>query len=195
MYYAYAYLRKSDLSPYYIGKGSGNRAFNKNHTVKIPTDRKYIIFLETNLTEVGSLAIERRMIRWYGRKDNGTGILRNRTDGGDAPPNHTGMKRSSISKQKMKRSHKGFSGLKHTAESLNKRTETRRENRSYELTDEWHQRLIENRKNQSSMFNIRVCMFGKEYESQKDACQDLGVGIKYLKRRLQSDKFIDCYYL
>ena len=83
IYYVYAYLRKSNLTPYYIGKGCNGRAYSKGHNVPVPKDKSKIIFIKINLTAYEAFDLEIRMIRWYGREDLGTGILKNKTNGGE----------------------------------------------------------------------------------------------------------------
>jgi hypothetical protein len=81
-YYTYAYLRE-DRTPYYIGKGKGNRAYRKGNRVFSPPPKNRIILLKQNLIEEEAFRHEIYMIAVFGRKDLGTGILHNRTNGGD----------------------------------------------------------------------------------------------------------------
>jgi hypothetical protein len=101
-YYTYAYLRE-DKTPYYIGKGQGKRINCKQRIIKPPKDKSRIIFLKQNLTEEEAFKHEIYMIDVFGRKDLGTGILHNRTGGGEGS---SGRVPSEQSRKKMSDAHK-----------------------------------------------------------------------------------------
>jgi hypothetical protein len=86
IYYVYQYLRE-DGTPYYIGKGSKNRAYSRCRTIPRPKDKNLIEFVAINLDETEAFKLEEELIKRYGRLDNGTGILRNLTDGGEGAAN------------------------------------------------------------------------------------------------------------
>lgn len=104
-FYVYAYLRSKDSitselgTPYYIGKGSGNRSHVKHH-VPMPQDHNNIIFIKTDLTEQQALDLEIELIKKYGRKDLNTGILHNRTNGGEGISNPSLETREKMSRAK-----------------------------------------------------------------------------------------------
>ena len=93
MFYTYAYLRE-DRTPYYIGKGSGKRVFvshngrSRKNIISVPPEER-ILILKENLTEQEAFQHEKYMIAVFGRKDLGTGILRNQSNGGEGSSGHT----------------------------------------------------------------------------------------------------------
>ena len=108
-YYTYAYLRE-DKTPYYIGKGKRRRAYDKYHKINLPPENR-ILILKRNLSNEEAVKHEKYMIAIFGRKDLGTGILHNKTEGGDGTP---GRKDSIETCEKRRKSLKG---LKHSEES------------------------------------------------------------------------------
>jgi group I intron endonuclease len=110
-FYVYAFLRNKDsehgkkLTPYYIGKGTGKRAFEKyGRTVPAPQDDSYVSFVQEGLTEDEAFSLEIYCIQEYGRIDLGTGILRNRTDGGEGG---SGAVVSEETRRKLSETHRG----------------------------------------------------------------------------------------
>lgn len=104
-YYVYAYLRETDRSPYYVGKGRKGRAWDpRGKAAGMPTNTRNIVMLRTGLTEQEAFQWEIFYIRHYGRKDIGTGILQNKSDGGEGA---SGVIRSDEYRAKMSKLHKG----------------------------------------------------------------------------------------
>jgi NUMOD3 motif len=100
VFYTYLYFRQKDATPYYVGKGVNSRAFSPQHNVPVPKDKSRIL-IQYWESEDKSLDMEEWWIALYGRKDLGTGILRNLTDGGDNPPSKKGFKHSEEARRKV----------------------------------------------------------------------------------------------
>jgi len=171
-FYTYAYLRE-DRTPYYIGKGQGKRIYQTDgKPCNKPRDKSRIIFLKQNLTEEEAFKHEIYMIAVFGRKDLGTGILHNRSDGG-----------------------RGTSGYKHTEESKKKMSESKinppektrkkiRESRiknGCTLTEEGREKM-----RKLGLKNKEECrgIFGQTPEQRSEngrknalICKEMGVGI------------------
>ena len=133
-FYTYAYLRE-DRTPYYIGKGTGKRVYSKHRRSKIkdgyfiPPEKNRILILKQNLTEEDAFKHEIYMIAVLGRKDNGTGILRNLTDGGEGVRNLSEESRRKIreanigktpSEETRRKIREGNIGKTHSEESRRK---------------------------------------------------------------------------
>jgi hypothetical protein len=89
--YVYVWLRNDGFppSPYYIGRGINQRDQQYHRGLGKPRKREThrIIRVYENLTFEESCRLEIHLISLYGRIDLGTGLLHNRTDGGEGNTN------------------------------------------------------------------------------------------------------------
>lgn len=134
-FYTYAFLRV-DGTPYYIGKGKGGRAWVKraNCARKPPQDDSQVLILKKGLTEEEAFRHEIYMISVFGRKDLGTGILRNMTTGGEGT---SGVVRNAEYRAKLSAAQLG---KKHSNETKVKLSQI---NRGKSLTEETRRKISE----------------------------------------------------
>ena len=126
--FVYCYLRSTQSptakagTPYYIGiSSSPDRPFHKNHNAPVPKDRSCVRIMRSGLSWEEACRWERFYIQRLGRVDNGSGILRNLTDGGEGAfgavrteeqrarysAASTGRKHSELTRQKLSAARKG----------------------------------------------------------------------------------------
>lgn len=141
-YYVYIYYESEDSSvPLYVGKGHGNRFRDhlKSYYLRLNTrwakKLKSLIdagfepkaeIVGDSLTETEAFALERHLIRQFGRKDLESGSLYNSTDGGDGIRGHLGHRMSDENRRKVGERSKGntyLRGYKPSAETRAKNSE------------------------------------------------------------------------
>jgi hypothetical protein len=110
MAYVYRHIRLDKNQPFYIGIGSDNKFKRANATYKgdrnniwykIAAKSKYEVeILFNDLSWEQACEKEKEFIKLYGRKDLGTGVLANMTDGGEGVVGATHKRtKESIKKQ------------------------------------------------------------------------------------------------
>lgn len=116
-FYTYAYLRE-DKTPYYIGKGQTQRMYQKSgKSCGVPKDKSRIIKLKQNITEEEAFKHEIYMIAVFGRIDIGTGILHNKSVGGQG---NSGKIVSEKTRKKLREANLGKKYSEETKEKLRK---------------------------------------------------------------------------
>ena len=125
--FVYCYLRSKASStakagtPYYVGiASSADRPFHKNHNAPVPRDRSCVRVMRCGLSWEDACQWERFYIKHFGRVDNGSGILRNLTDGGE------GAKGAIRTKEQRERYRLASIGRAHSPEAKAKLSEAKK---------------------------------------------------------------------
>jgi hypothetical protein len=174
-FYVYLWLRSKDsehgqkLSPYYVGKGSGNRAFCRHQRVcPAPRNNENVVFVQEGLTEDEAFSLERYCIKLYGRIDKGTGILRNLTDGGDGVSGytHTIATRHILSK-KLKGRPSWWNGKTHRSESRLKMAQSARgRKQSSETIEKRRQAMLGQKRSEETCRRIAEVRTGQTHSDE-----------------------------
>lgn len=89
-FYVYLHKDKKTKTPFYVGKGTGNRAYDTDgrncdwhQKVKELNEEYNIKIVKDNLSESEAWELEAELIKKYGRKWTNEGPLVNLTEGGD----------------------------------------------------------------------------------------------------------------
>ena len=117
LFYTYVWLREDD-TPYYVGKGKGNRAYIGHRecgVFKAPPRGRIVFYIACD--EQDAFETEKLLIWYYGRKDLGTGCLRNLTDGGDGV---CGIRKIPCSPELRETRRRNALGKKHSKETRQK---------------------------------------------------------------------------
>lgn len=122
-FYVYAWLKPCG-TPFYIGKGRGRRDkvtarnnpifSNILNKIKRSGEEPLVIRVHQDIAEDEAFELERSLIRQYGRKNNGTGILANLTDGGEGPSGAV------VSEESRRKKSIAMSGVPKSAEHVEK---------------------------------------------------------------------------
>ena len=150
VFYVYIYYHPITNIPFYVGKGKDDRAWfhlkSKSHTFFIRTINKIrkeyncepiIKIYDDNLSEPEAFELEMKLIKKYGRRNNGSGILINLTNGGEGTsgiliteatrnklknriPWNKGIPMSEEQKKKLYESHKGKITSEETKKKLSR---------------------------------------------------------------------------